>query len=106
MISINDNKINIIKELLEEIDNYALNVIIEVASIKKLDHDVLRIFEKTLQEKFENGLECPLCHGHHIVKNGTHNGVQQYKCKDYGKIFNWKKRTFLENSFLSLSIWI
>lgn len=102
----NGNRINTIKELLEGIDNDALDEIIRFASIKKLDHDALHIFEKALQAKFENGKECPLCHGHHIVKNGTHNGVQQYKCKVCGKTFNWKKGTFLENSHLSLSTWI
>lgn len=41
-----------------------------------------------------------------LSKNGTHNGVQQFKCKCCGKTFNWKKRTFLENSNLSLSTWL
>lgn len=64
----NDNKINMIRQLLEGIDNDTLDEIIKIASIKKLDHDAVHIFEKALQVKFENGRECPLCHGHHIVK--------------------------------------
>lgn len=99
----NDHRINTIKELLEVLDDIAPDEIIRFASIKKLHHDALHIFEKALQDKFENGNKCPLCHGQHIIKNGTHNGVQQFKCKVCRETFNRKKGTFLENSNLSLS---
>ena len=36
----------------------------------------------------ENIIFCPRCDSNRVVKNGfTHNGNQNFKCKDYGKQF-------------------
>jgi len=38
--------------------------------------------------------ECKKCKSKNIVKNGTHNGIQRYKCKECGSVFRGKERKY------------
>lgn len=38
--------------------------------------------------------ECKECKSENIVKNGTHNGVQRYKCKECGSVFRGKESKY------------
>jgi transposase-like protein len=46
--------------------------------------NIISIVSKT---KYKNGRYCPHCNSKHTVKNGTHNGIQRYKCKECNKTF-------------------
>ncbi|MGX6960099.1 MAG: hypothetical protein ACIPMY_02410 [Rickettsia endosymbiont of Pentastiridius leporinus] len=38
--------------------------------------------------------ECKECKSENIVKNGTHNVVQRYKCKECGSVFRGKESKY------------
>lgn len=92
--------------ILNNLNSDELDEAIKILSAKKISSDVIDIFTQALQAKYSEGYTCPYCGSKHFVKNGKHNNVQQYRCKECKKTFNWKKGTFLENSNLSLSTWL
>ncbi len=49
---------------------------------------------------------CPACGSIKIIKNGTKNGRQRYKCKDYTKTFGDTIGTVAFRSKLSIAKWI
>ena len=52
--------------------------------------------------RWENGLECPSCSSHNIVK--LQGG--RYKCRDCGEVFSDKSGTLFHGSKLPLSYWM
>lgn len=97
---------NKITEILKKLNADELDEVIKIASSRKINHDAVDLFQQAIEVKYSNDFVCPYCGCSHIVKNGKHNNVQQYLCKNCRKTFNWKKGTFLENSNLSLSTWL
>lgn len=95
-----------INEILKDLNADELDEVIKIASSRKINHEVVELFQQAVEAKYSTGFICPYCGDTHIVKNGRHNNVQQYLCKNCRKTFNWKKGTFLENSNLSLSTWL
>ena len=66
------------------------------AMIKSKSKDDLAEYE-VLKEL--RGDECPYCHGHHVIRNGTtKKGVQKFMCKDCHKSFNPKINSVLAYS--------
>jgi len=44
---------------------------------------------KELREtKFSKGFSCPHCHSQYVIRHGTYNSRQRYKCKDCSKTFS------------------
>ena len=41
------------------------------------------------KNRFRNGIVCPHCGSHAVVRNGKRNGLQNYKCKECGKYFSY-----------------
>jgi transposase-like protein len=51
-------------------------------------------FIKDLRDKrFRNGFACPHCNSEKVVRNGTHRGRQDYKCKTCSKHFSDQTHT-------------
>lgn len=63
-----------------------------LAHIKKnLNTDRLDIegfIEELRDKRFRKGFACPHCHSEKVVRNGTHNGRQSFKCRDCDKYFS------------------
>ncbi len=53
-----------------------------------------------------NTVFCPVCGSIKIIKNGTKNGRQRYKCKDCAKTFGDTIGTVTFRSKLSIAKWI
>lgn len=47
-----------------------------------------KLIKEIRESKFNEGFYCPTCGGKDIVRFGSYNGHQRYKCKDCGKTFN------------------
>lgn len=53
------------------------------------DPHTVESFIKDLRDKrFRKGFACPHCNCEKVVRNGTQNGRQRYKCSDCGKTFS------------------
>lgn len=52
--------------------------------------------DKNTNVKYQNKnktLKCPNCENHYVVKNGTRNNIQYYKCKNCNKFFSISTNT-------------
>ena len=70
----------------------------------KLDEDTEAIMQKC-KENLSEVFCCPHCGSISVVKNGTRNGRQRYRCKDCGKTFGDTYGTVLYKSKLSIEKW-
>ena len=63
---------------------------------KNISSDGLTVegFIKDLRDKrFRKGFACPHCNSEKVVRNGTHRGRQDYKCKTCSKHFSDQTHT-------------
>ena len=70
----------------------------------ELDGETKAIMRKCKENRSEVFC-CPHCGSIGVVKNGTRNGRQRYKCKDCGKTFGDTYGTVLYKSKLSIERW-
>ncbi len=58
------------------------------------------------ENRFSRGLVCPICGGHHVMRNGHRkDGVQRYLCGDCGKSFVATTNTITAGTKLGLKTW-
>lgn len=59
------------------------------------------------EQKYENGRpeECPFCHEHYVVKNGTKKGAQRYLCRECGRSFGDTENSILKSTKKDLGVW-
>jgi transposase-like protein len=54
-----------------------------------------RMIDEMWETRFMEGFECPHCSSDHIVRFGTYNGFQRYRCKSCFKTFTDTTNTIL-----------
>ena len=57
------------------------------------------------KNRFKNGIVCPHCGSHSVVRNGKRNGLQNYKCKGCGKYFSNTTNTIALKSKHGFDTW-
>ena len=100
-----DLKLTAIAELLKELSEQELTAVIEMAKSKlpsEFSSDPLKHiedFKLLILSKKATALgdrpHCPHCGSHGIVKNGTKDHRQRFKCKECGHTFTWTNNTIL-----------
>lgn len=80
----------------------------ELEMIRKILDETIIIIEnsKNTNLKYQNKnktIKCPNCESSNIVKNGTKNDIQYYKCKNCNKFFSISTNTITSNIRLSYS---
>lgn len=94
---------------MEELENllpHELEILIERAKelLNQKDDSILthhEFIEKELKTE-----KCPFCGSTYFVKNGHHNGIQRFKCKECNKTFGSTNGTFLYHTQQSYKTWI
>ena len=82
---------------LENLIEEATKILNEKSSTTKTHHECIRT---------RSPESCPICGSKHFVKNGKHEGVQRYLCKDCKKTFGNTNNTFLYHTQISYNTWI
>ena len=68
---------------------------------------MIKLRKEVQETRYSNGhFECPICHGTHVVKNGTRNGVQRYLCRSCNKPFSNQTSTPTAYSKKKAKVWI
>ncbi len=49
---------------------------------------------------------CPHCGSLNVVRNGTHEGSQRFRCRNCGKTLGWRTKTFLSHSRKTMEQWL
>lgn len=95
-----------------------MNDIIDVKDIKaKISEltkeekcDLLDFLKITINNEFDNYesevCECYKCHSHRIVKLGTYNDMQRYRCKDCFVSFTSKSKSIFATTKLEKEVWL
>lgn len=66
----------LILRLLPKLNESELDEIIATIGLSKFKSDLIKLRKEVQETRYSNGhFEYPVCHGTHIVKNGTRNGV-------------------------------
>lgn len=60
----------------------------------------------TLENRFPNGVTCPVCGEKDIQKFGKCNKIQRYRCKDCGKTFSEYTKTVFSSTKKDYFLWV
>ena len=97
----------LILRLLPKLNESELDEVITTIELSKFKSDLIKLRKEVQQTRYSNGhFECPVCHGTHVVKNGTRNGVQRYLCRSCNKPFSNQTSTPTAYSKKKAKVWI
>lgn len=89
---------NLLPHELEELIETAQKLLIQKDDSSHTHHEFI---EKELEVT-----KCPFCGSTHFVKNGHHQGVQRFLCKECKKTFGSTNNTFLYHTQQSYKNWV
>ena len=97
----------LILRLLPKLNESELDEVIATIELSKFKSDLIKLRKEVQETRYSNGhFECPICHGTHVVKNGTRNGVQRYLCRSCNKPFSNQTSTPTAYSKKKAKVWI
>lgn len=97
----------LILRLLPKLNEAELDEVIATIELSNFKSDLIKIRKEVQETRYSNGhFECPVCHGTHVVKNGTSNGVQRYLCRSCNKPFSNQTSTPTAYSKKKAKVWI
>ncbi len=97
----------LILKILPKLNESELDEVIATIELSKFKSDLIKLRKEVQETRYSNGhFECPVCHGTHIVKNGTRNGVQRYLCRSCNKPFSNQTSTPTAYSKKKSKVWI
>ena len=97
----------LILRLLPKLNESELDEVIATIELSKFKSDLIKLRKEVQETRYSNGhFECPICHGTHVVKNGTRNGVQRYLCRSCNKPFSNQTSTPTAYSKKEAKVWI
>lgn len=89
---------------MEDIKNAIINL------TKEEKYKLLEFLKNIINNEFENNdyevHECYKCHCNKIVKLGTYNGMQRYRCKECSTSFTSKSKSIFATTKLEKDKWL
>ncbi len=83
----------------------------EISKLTRAEkYELIEFLKITINNEFEGYdnevCECYKCHSHRIVKLGTYNGMQRYRCKDCSVSFTSKSKSIFATTKLEKDKWL
>ena len=97
----------LILRLIPKLNGVELDEVMASIEMTKFKSDLIELRKEVQEARYSDGhFQCPICHGTHIVKNGTRKGIQRFLCRGCKKAFSDQTLTPTAHSKKGAKTWV